>query len=62
MAPDIRERGIDLLATIWHFMDLTPQGAATGTPTSTMAPKYTPPPRSSSPKQSAYRGRATCGR
>src|ERR1700756_607677 len=26
MAPDIEERGIDLLAPIWHFMDLTPQG------------------------------------
>jgi predicted dithiol-disulfide oxidoreductase (DUF899 family) len=26
MAPDILERGIDLLAPIWHFMDLTPQG------------------------------------
>src|SRR5207237_7850191 len=26
MAPDIRERGIDLLSPIWHFMDLTPQG------------------------------------
>src|SRR6201984_3911659 len=26
MAPDIRERGIDLLAPIWHFLDLTPQG------------------------------------
>jgi predicted dithiol-disulfide oxidoreductase (DUF899 family) len=26
MAPDIKERGIDLLAPIWHFMDLTPQG------------------------------------
>lgn len=26
MAPDVRERGIDLLAPIWHFMDLTPQG------------------------------------
>jgi len=26
MAPDIPERGIDLLAPIWHFMDLTPQG------------------------------------
>ena len=26
MAPDIRERGIDLLAPIWHFMDLTQQG------------------------------------
>ena len=26
MAPGIRERGIDLLAPIWHFMDLTPQG------------------------------------
>ena len=26
MAPEIPERGIDLLAPIWHFMDLTPQG------------------------------------
>src|SRR6201999_1467412 len=26
MADDIKERGIDLLAPIWHFMDLTPQG------------------------------------
>jgi predicted dithiol-disulfide oxidoreductase (DUF899 family) len=26
MAPDIRERGIDLLSPVWHFMDLTPQG------------------------------------
>jgi predicted dithiol-disulfide oxidoreductase (DUF899 family) len=26
MAPDIQERGIDLLAPVWHFMDLTPQG------------------------------------
>src|SRR2546423_14021973 len=26
MAPDISERGIDLLAPVWHFMDLTPQG------------------------------------
>lgn len=26
MAPDIQERGIDLLNPIWHFMDLTPQG------------------------------------
>jgi predicted dithiol-disulfide oxidoreductase (DUF899 family) len=26
MGPDIKERGIDLLAPIWHFMDLTPQG------------------------------------
>ncbi len=26
MSPDIEERGIDLLAPIWHFMDLTPQG------------------------------------
>ncbi len=29
MAPDIPERGIDLLAPIWHFMDLTPQGRGT---------------------------------
>ena len=26
MGPDILERGIDLLAPMWHFMDLTPQG------------------------------------
>jgi predicted dithiol-disulfide oxidoreductase (DUF899 family) len=26
MAANIPERGIDLLAPIWHFMDLTPQG------------------------------------
>ncbi|MBV8867538.1 MAG: DUF899 family protein [Acidobacteriaceae bacterium] len=26
MAPEIPERGIDLLAPIWHFIDLTPQG------------------------------------
>jgi predicted dithiol-disulfide oxidoreductase (DUF899 family) len=26
IAPEIPERGIDLLAPIWHFMDLTPQG------------------------------------
>ena len=28
MAADIPERGIELLAPIWHFMDLTPQGRA----------------------------------
>jgi len=28
MAPDVPERGIDLLAPIWHFMDLTPPGRA----------------------------------
>lgn len=26
MAPEVKERGIDLLTPIWHFMDLTPQG------------------------------------
>ena len=26
MASDIKERGIDLLSPIWHFLDLTPQG------------------------------------
>lgn len=26
MAPGIQERGIDLLAPVWNFMDLTPQG------------------------------------
>jgi predicted dithiol-disulfide oxidoreductase (DUF899 family) len=26
MAPDVAERGIDLLTPMWHFLDLTPQG------------------------------------
>jgi predicted dithiol-disulfide oxidoreductase (DUF899 family) len=26
MAPNIQERGIDLLTPIWHFLDLTPEG------------------------------------
>jgi predicted dithiol-disulfide oxidoreductase (DUF899 family) len=26
MSPEIKERGIDLFAPVWHFMDLTPQG------------------------------------
>jgi len=26
MGPAIQERGIDLLAPMWHFLDLTPQG------------------------------------
>jgi predicted dithiol-disulfide oxidoreductase (DUF899 family) len=26
MGPDIKERGIDLLTPIWHFLDFTPQG------------------------------------
>ena len=26
MADDIKERGIDLLAPVWHLLDLTPQG------------------------------------
>jgi predicted dithiol-disulfide oxidoreductase (DUF899 family) len=26
MAPEIKERGIDLLAPVWNLMDLTPQG------------------------------------
>jgi predicted dithiol-disulfide oxidoreductase (DUF899 family) len=26
LAPEIKERGIDLLAPVWNFMDLTPQG------------------------------------
>jgi len=26
LGPDIKERGIDLLTPIWHFMDLTPHG------------------------------------
>jgi predicted dithiol-disulfide oxidoreductase (DUF899 family) len=26
MAPEIKERGIDLLAPVWNFLDLTPQG------------------------------------
>ncbi len=30
MAPGIQERGIDLLAPAWNFMDLTPQGRGAG--------------------------------
>lgn len=26
MSPEIKERGIDLLSPIWHFLDVTPQG------------------------------------
>jgi predicted dithiol-disulfide oxidoreductase (DUF899 family) len=26
MAPEIKERGIDLISPIWHFLDLTPRG------------------------------------
>jgi predicted dithiol-disulfide oxidoreductase (DUF899 family) len=26
MGPDIKERGIDLLNPLWHYLDLTPQG------------------------------------
>jgi predicted dithiol-disulfide oxidoreductase (DUF899 family) len=26
MAPDIKERGIDLMSPIWHILDLTPRG------------------------------------
>jgi predicted dithiol-disulfide oxidoreductase (DUF899 family) len=26
MAPDVQERGIDLMLPIWHYMDLTPEG------------------------------------
>ena len=26
MAPDVKERGIDLLSPIWHVLDLTPNG------------------------------------
>ena len=26
MAADVKERGLDLFAPIWHFLDLTPQG------------------------------------
>lgn len=29
MAADIQERGIDLYAPMWHFLDLTPQGRGT---------------------------------
>jgi predicted dithiol-disulfide oxidoreductase (DUF899 family) len=29
MAPEIQERGIDLLAPAWNFLDLTPQGRGT---------------------------------
>src|SRR5581483_10589210 len=26
LAPDVRERGIDLLSPVWHLFDLTPEG------------------------------------
>ncbi len=26
MGPEVKERGIDLLSPMWHFLDLTPQG------------------------------------
>lgn len=26
MAPEIKERGLDLLSPVWNLMDLTPQG------------------------------------
>jgi predicted dithiol-disulfide oxidoreductase (DUF899 family) len=26
MAPDIKERGVDLLTPVWQLLDLTPQG------------------------------------
>lgn len=26
MSPEIKERGIDLFAPVWHYLDLTPQG------------------------------------
>jgi predicted dithiol-disulfide oxidoreductase (DUF899 family) len=26
MAPDIDERGLDLMSPIWHVLDLTPRG------------------------------------
>ena len=29
MAPDIKERGIDLMSPIWHVLDLTPRGRGT---------------------------------
>jgi predicted dithiol-disulfide oxidoreductase (DUF899 family) len=33
MADDIKERGIDLLAPVWHLLDLTPQGRGDWYPT-----------------------------
>jgi predicted dithiol-disulfide oxidoreductase (DUF899 family) len=26
IAPDIKERGIDLLVPVWHYLDLIPKG------------------------------------
>src|SRR6516165_5897296 len=45
MAPDIRDRGIDLLTPSGTSWTSRRKAAATGTPTSTTAPKSTPPPR-----------------
>ena len=39
MSPDIKQRGIDLLAPIWHFMDSLRKAVATGTPASITAPR-----------------------
>ncbi|MFE5399799.1 hypothetical protein ACFQ9Z_00035 [Streptomyces sp. NPDC056580] len=33
MADDVAERGIDLLAPVWHLLDLTPQGRGDWYPT-----------------------------
>jgi len=46
MAPDIRERG--MLAPIWHFMDLTPQGRGNWYANLDYGTKVHAPPRSSS--------------
>lgn len=42
MAPDIKERGIDLLTPIWHFMDLTPQGRGNWYASLATAPRSRP--------------------
>jgi hypothetical protein len=45
MAPDIRERGIDLLVPIWHFMDLAPQRRGNRYANLDYRTKSTRPPR-----------------
>lgn len=39
VAPDRKERGIDLLAPVWHFMDLTPQGRGEWYPSLAYGPR-----------------------
>jgi predicted dithiol-disulfide oxidoreductase (DUF899 family) len=39
MSQDIKERGIDLLAPVWHFLDLTPKGRGKWSASLSYSPK-----------------------